>query len=159
MTNVLTKSDVDRTHILFRVEQTDITSCAERDRHPPPGTSGCSVTCCRLCTSAFLILFVMFYFSASIVHGFVTEHSLFKVAPQEKKVGMGGGRGSLSRQSLSPQILGDYWILEETASLPWILLSCGVIAVEREGGEDKTVQITGARPPGESPVASITTCR
>jgi hypothetical protein len=41
--------------------------------------------------SIFLILFVTFYFSASIVCGFVTEHSLLKVA-QKKIVGAGEGR-------------------------------------------------------------------
>ena len=118
--NVRTKHDVDRTHILFHVEQTDTTSCAERDQHPPPGTSGCSVTCSRFCMSIFLILFVLFYFSTSLVRGFVTEHSLLNVASPKKKKrtscgrGREGGGGSLSRQSLCPQILRDSWILEET---------------------------------------------
>ena len=59
--------------------------------------------------SVFLILFVMFYFSASIVRGFITEHSLLKVIPQKKSWGREGGAGILSRQTLCPQILGDYY--------------------------------------------------
>ena len=53
----------------------------------------------------------MFYFSASIVRGFITEHSLLKVTPQKKKKSWGweGGAGILSRQTLCPQILGDYY--------------------------------------------------
>jgi len=45
------------------------------------------------------------------------------------------------------------------ATLPWILLSRGITADEKGGEGEKTVQITGGRPPGESPVDSIITCR